>query len=146
MYEEISCFLKWVGDKPLEDLTLIDAREYILYMGWIFTGKAAKGQGSCCRTYKTDLMRLLTPLSEYSQEVLLDRGCAEQIRQSKDDMRLNVWYPARTATECVIVYSSFLPVFLYTILSYRPEDSISRPAAFKDSACSFGHFDTHSPQ
>ena len=26
-----SCFLKWVGDKPLEELTLSDAREYILY-------------------------------------------------------------------------------------------------------------------
>lgn len=26
-----SCFLKWVGDKPLEELTLNDAREYILY-------------------------------------------------------------------------------------------------------------------
>lgn len=26
-----SCFLKWIGDKPLEDLTLNDAREYILY-------------------------------------------------------------------------------------------------------------------
>ena len=26
-----SCFLKWVGDKPLDELTLNDAREYILY-------------------------------------------------------------------------------------------------------------------
>ena len=26
-----SCFLKWVGDKPLEELTLNDAREYILH-------------------------------------------------------------------------------------------------------------------
>ena len=26
-----SCFLKWVGDKPLEKLALSDAREYILY-------------------------------------------------------------------------------------------------------------------
>ena len=26
-----SCFLKWVGDKPLNELTLTDAREYILY-------------------------------------------------------------------------------------------------------------------
>lgn len=26
-----SCFLKWVGDKPLEDLSLSDARGYILY-------------------------------------------------------------------------------------------------------------------
>ena len=26
-----SCFLKWVDDKPLEELTLNDAREYILY-------------------------------------------------------------------------------------------------------------------
>lgn len=26
-----SCFLKWIGDKPLEELTLSDAREYILY-------------------------------------------------------------------------------------------------------------------
>ena len=26
-----SCFLKWIGDKPLDELTLSDAREYILY-------------------------------------------------------------------------------------------------------------------
>ena len=26
-----SCFLKWAGDKPLEELTLTDARNYILY-------------------------------------------------------------------------------------------------------------------
>ena len=26
-----SCFLKWVGDKPLEELSLSDARGYILY-------------------------------------------------------------------------------------------------------------------
>lgn len=27
----VSNFLKWIGDKPLQDLTLTDAREYILY-------------------------------------------------------------------------------------------------------------------
>ena len=26
-----ACFLKWIGDKPLDELTLTDAREYILY-------------------------------------------------------------------------------------------------------------------
>ena len=26
-----TCFLKWVGDKPLDELTLSDARDYILY-------------------------------------------------------------------------------------------------------------------
>ena len=27
----VSCFLKWIGDKPLEELTLADARGYILF-------------------------------------------------------------------------------------------------------------------
>ncbi|MCR4999247.1 MAG: phage integrase N-terminal SAM-like domain-containing protein [Lachnospiraceae bacterium] len=27
----VSCFLKWIGDKPLDKLTLEDARNYILY-------------------------------------------------------------------------------------------------------------------
>ena len=27
----VSCFLKWIGDKPLDQLTLEDARNYILY-------------------------------------------------------------------------------------------------------------------
>jgi len=27
----MSCFLKWIGDKPLDELTLVDARDYIVF-------------------------------------------------------------------------------------------------------------------
>lgn len=63
--------------------------------------------------FKLDLMRLLSPLSAYSQEKLLNRSYADEIRQSSTEMKLDIWYPPKTDMECVTVYGSFLPVFLY---------------------------------
>ncbi len=63
--------------------------------------------------YKADLMRLITPLSEYSKDILIGRSITHRIRQSGNDMRLDVWYPPRTDIECITAYGSFFPVFLY---------------------------------
>jgi hypothetical protein len=63
--------------------------------------------------YKTDLMRLITPLSEYTRDMLIDRSITDRFRQSGDDMKLNVWYPPRTDIECITAYGSFLPLILY---------------------------------
>lgn len=58
-------------------------------------------------------MRLILPLSAYPQEKLLNRSCADKIRQSGGEMKLDIWYPPKTDIECVTAYGSFLPVFLY---------------------------------
>lgn len=58
-------------------------------------------------------MRLISPLSAYPKEKLLDRSCADEIRQSGGEMKLDIWYPPKTDIECVTAYGSFLPVFLY---------------------------------
>ena len=52
-------------------------------------------------------------LSAYPKEKLLDRSCVDEIRQSSEEMKLNIWYPPKTDIECVTAYGSFLPVFLY---------------------------------
>jgi len=72
-----------------------------------------RDRDTAAEVFKLDLTRLLSPLSAYSQEKLLDRSCADAIRQSSEEMKLDIWYPPKTDMECVTAYSSFLPVFLY---------------------------------
>ena len=63
--------------------------------------------------FKLDLMGLISPLEKYSPEQLLDRSITDTIRQSGEEMKMDVWYPARIGMECVTAYRSFLPVILY---------------------------------
>ncbi|MBQ9361727.1 MAG: hypothetical protein IJT96_11900, partial [Lachnospiraceae bacterium] len=52
-------------------------------------------------------------LQKNSAEALLDRSITATIRESGDEMKMDVWYPARTGIECVTAYRSFLPVIMY---------------------------------
>jgi len=63
--------------------------------------------------FRLDLMGLISPLEKYSPEELLDRSITDTIRQSGEEMKMDVWYPARTDVECVTAYRSFLPVIMY---------------------------------
>ena len=63
--------------------------------------------------FKIDLMGLISPLRKYSADELLDRSITDRIRQTGDEMKMDVWYPARTDMECVTAYRSFLPVIMY---------------------------------
>ncbi|MBQ6744434.1 MAG: hypothetical protein IJR05_06810 [Acidaminococcaceae bacterium] len=63
--------------------------------------------------FKIDLTGLISPMEKYSAENLLDRSITDTIRQSGDEMKMDVWYPARTDIECVTAYRSFLPVIMY---------------------------------
>ena len=63
--------------------------------------------------FKIDLAGLISPLEKYSAENLLDRSITDAIRQSGDEMKMDVWYPARTDMECVTAYRSFLPIIMY---------------------------------
>lgn len=63
--------------------------------------------------FKIDLMGLISPLEKYPSDKLLDRSVTDTIRQSGDEMRMDLWYPARTDREFITAYRSFLPVILY---------------------------------
>ena len=63
--------------------------------------------------FRLDLMGLISPLEKYLPEELLDRSITDTIRQSGEEMKMDVWYPARTGIECVTAYRSFLPVIMY---------------------------------
>ena len=63
--------------------------------------------------FKVDLMGLISPLERYTAEILLDHSITDTIRQTGDEMRMDIWYPARTGMECVTAYRSFLPVIMY---------------------------------
>ena len=52
-------------------------------------------------------------MEKYSPDELLDRSISDTIRQTGDEMKMDVWYPARTDMECVTAYRSFLPVIMY---------------------------------
>ena len=71
-----------------------------------------RDRNRAAEVFRIDLMGLLRPLSEYSPEKLLDRAIVDQLRQSRDEMKLDIWYPPKTDIECVTAYRSFLPVFL----------------------------------
>ncbi len=72
-----------------------------------------RDRDTAAEVFKLDLIRLISPISAYSQEKLLDRDCADEIRQSGGEMKLDIWYPPKMDIECVTAYGSFLPVFLY---------------------------------
>ena len=63
--------------------------------------------------FKIDLMGLISPLEKYTAENLFDRSITDAIRQTGDEMKMDVWYPAKTNVECVTAYRSFLPVIMY---------------------------------
>ena len=63
--------------------------------------------------FKLDLMGLISPLEKYSHDALLNRSITDTIRESGNEMKMDVWYPARTDVECVTAYRSFLPVIMY---------------------------------
>ena len=63
--------------------------------------------------FRLDLMGLISPLEKYSKDNLLDRSITDAIRQMGDEMKMDIWYPARTGMECVTAYRSFLPVIMY---------------------------------
>ena len=58
-------------------------------------------------------MGLISPLEKYSTTELLDRSITDTIRKTGKEMKMDVWYPARTDLECVTAYRSFLPVIMY---------------------------------
>ena len=63
--------------------------------------------------FKLDLMGLISPMEKYSPDELLDRSIADTIRKTDDEVKMDVWYPARTELECVTAYRSFFPVIMY---------------------------------
>ena len=83
-----------------------------LWNGYL-RAREPRDRDRAAEVFRIDLMGLLRPLLEYSPEKLLDRTIVDQLRQSKDEMKLNIWYPPKTDVECVSAYRSFLPVFLY---------------------------------
>ena len=48
-----------------------------------------RDRDTVAEVFRLDLMRLLSPISAYSQEKLLDRSCADDIRQSGGEMKLD---------------------------------------------------------
>ena len=45
--------------------------------------------------FRLDIMGLISPLEKYSPEQLLDHSITDTIRQSGEEMKMDVWYPAR---------------------------------------------------
>ena len=72
-----------------------------------------RDRNQAAELFKLDLMGLISPLEKYTPDELLDRSITDMIRKTGDEMKMDVWYPAKTALECVTAYRSFLPVIMY---------------------------------
>ena len=71
----VSCFLKWIGDKPLDELTLADAREYILF----------KRNNTCSPATCNGIN---SALSFYSRIILRKAWVYEEVPRMKEDWSL----------------------------------------------------------
>jgi len=72
-----------------------------------------RDRNQAAELFKIDLMGLMSPMEKYTPDELLDRSITDTIRKTGDEMKMDVWYPARTDLECVTAYRSFLPVIMY---------------------------------
>ena len=72
-----------------------------------------RDRNQAAELFRLDLMGLISPMEKYSPDELLDRSITDVIRKTGDEMKMDVWYPARTDMECVTAYRSFLPVIMY---------------------------------
>ena len=101
------CTEKYQSSDPLAIYTAIR-----LWDGYL-RARVPRDRDRAAKLFKLDLMGLISPLEKYSPEELLDSSITDTIRQSGEEMKMDVWYPARTDVECVTVYRSYLPVIMY---------------------------------
>ena len=101
------CTEKYQSGDPLAIYTAIR-----LWNGYL-RAREPRDRDRAADLFKLDLMELISPLEKYSPKQLLDRSITDTIRQSGKEMKMDIWYPARTGVECVTAYRSFLPIILY---------------------------------
>ena len=101
------CTEKYQSDNPLAMYAAIR-----LWDGYL-RAREPRDRDRAAELFRLDLMGLISTLEKYLPEQLLDRSITDMIRESGDEIKMDVWYPARTDLECVTAYRSFLPVIMY---------------------------------
>lgn len=101
------CTEMYRSDDPFAIYTAIR-----LWDGYL-RAREPRDRNQAAELLRLDIMGLISPLENYSSDELLDRSITDTIKKTDDEMKMDVWYPARTNLECVTAYRSFLPVIMY---------------------------------